>query len=629
MLRRLRRRNLRVLAIRAQRRAAIVGPRVLSFLIAWISLIWILPFTFKGPRAWRVAEACASSLPTPQVPGELVMLPHDDKRIRNGDYRNFDLVDALDRIADHPRRFLKTRHVTTARIFSENVTAPVSTDIAFAGKPNRTVDLFEWLFEDTEDICGITLQSTRDIIATLTQQEEQCRLADFAGEHLPGDATIEDVTDEDASAEDASAEDVGPQDPSCSAESANRRDRLLYSAQGLEAKMKRACDEIHYDLRFSMARLDPLGFRDKVKDKMSKMAAEFKFVQDVLMSLDKAEGSIHDEYWIRSPHLRGTGDIHVGGKRLEDLVARAATCYPGDIDPFTAVLLHVVRGTALLTPKNQFPLHHDWHWSWSPSKKDLQWPTRWIRVQLESQATTINITSDLLASAILPGVKEWSNLMTEVNSTEISSKNTRLFTDRWSHWFVPWPWGDAKKTARMVRSVVDGADRLEFLRGYLLQLRHTLPGMLTRLDRWDTEVFQLADDLAMVLSWGKKYTGRKRFGVHQSHESGVGGSSSDGGGELEITRWQIHPENLDLIREGLRRLEDALTESWELAESFNPKDSWRDNWFESEVHDWSSERATLRAEWEERQDLEERAKAWEELMRMPFWQFLRNAMRST
>lgn len=607
MLRRLRRRNLRVLAIRAQRRAAIQGPRVLGFLIAWISLIWILTFIFKGPRAWREAEACASSLPTPQLPGELVMLPHDDKRIRNGDYHDFDLVDALDRIADHPRRFLKTRHVTTARILSENVTAPVSTDIAFAGKPNRTVDLFEWLFEDTQDICFVTLQSTRDIIATLAQQEEQCSLADSAGEHLP---------------EDAPAEDVESQDPGCSAESVNKRDRLLNSARGLQAKMKRACDKIYYDLRDSRARIDPLGFRDKVKDEMSKIVAEFKFVQDVLMSLDKAESAIHSKYRIRSPDLRDNGNIQPGGERLEDLVARAATCYPGDLDPFTAVLLHIVRGTTLLTPKTQYFLNYHWQWRQPPSNMELQPPTHWIRVQLESQANTINITSDFLASAILPGVREWSDLMREVDNTEISPKSSNLRRDHRSYWSKQWPWGDAKKTARMVRSVVDGADKLEFLRGYLLQLRNTLPDMLTRLDRWDAEVFQLADNLTMVLSWGKKYTGRQRYKLQQSHESGVGGSSNGDGGQLEITRWQIHPENLGLIREGLRRLGDALTDSWELAESFNPKDSWRDNWFESEVHDWSNEQATLRAEWEEKHDLKERTK-------MTLWQQVRNAMGST
>lgn len=632
MNRLMRRRNLRVWAIRARRRAAAVGPRVLGFLVVYMALIWTLPFIFKGPRAWRVGEVCASSLPTPPLQGELVVLPDSDERIRNGDYHDFDLVDALERITDHSRRFLKTRFVITARVLSEKVTAPVFTDVALADLRRRTADLWTWLFDDTTRICTTILQSTRDTIDALEQQEEQCSLANPVGEHLAEDVTAEASSAEDASGEDAIAQDTtaeygGPQDVGCSAESAKERDRFLHSARDLEEKMKPACDKIYLVLTRSWLREDLLiTFRQEVKERMSEMVTELKFLQNVFMSLYNSNDAIRGQYWIFSPHFHR--NENVGDVRLEQLVSRAETCYPGDLDPFTAVLLHILHGTTLLTPKydSQF---YDIHWK-PPLDTPLQWPTRGVRAELKSQGNMINITSDLLGSVILPSAREWSDLMREVRNSEIFKMNSnddgdsrykRVYRrDRWDGWFLDWPWADTDKAARMVRSVEDGADYLEFLRGYLLQLRHGLPGMMTRLDQWDAEVAQMADDLKMVLSWGKIYTGRKRSRSQLLHENGTyGGSSNGGGGKLQITRWQIHPWNVSTIRVGLRRLERALTESWEQAESFNPKDSWKDNWFESEVHDWSRERATLRAEWEAEQSLKERK-------RKTFWQQFRNAM---
>lgn len=615
---------------RRQQNSAWVRTLALGFLFLYIGLIWAGPLLLKSPDSWVVGRTGRGS----QATGELV-LPRDDNE--QGDsgassnivFRDFDLVDALGRIIDHPRQFLKARYVTTARVLSEGVTAPM---FAKAEAPllNRTIDLPGWLYEDTLGICRIIIPGTRNAIVALVQQRQRCGTADSAtSEHPAGD---------DA------AERFGPQDVRCSADNVQKQDSLLRSAQGLEASMKVACDEIlprvgvftgifNSKGGFFSSRQSLLGLLEEIKDSMKKMDGELEFLRKVIDYLDRSDFAISEPPEEILQHLRHRGDT--SGLRLDVLASRAATGYPGDLDPFTALLLHIVHGTSLLSSSNI--LLDRIQVKKSPNETPT-WPTKMIRYELREQANMINTTTELLDTAILPGAREWLSLMREVNDTSVLKTSIDRdpahgddmgidFDDRWWEFedsLRSW-WADSNKANRMVKAVEDGADRLEFLRGYLVQLQPGLPGLLTRLDRWDAEVTQLADDLTLVLLWGKKYTGRRhkqgnqRPQRHRPHKDGSSGNSGGGDGELEITRWQIHPSSTQSILKGLYWLESELKESLALSESFNPQDSWQDNWFETQMDRWNSKRAALRAEWEVEQAHKERA-------RRTFWQHFGDVM---
>lgn len=563
----------------AQRRAATQGAQILGALVAWLGLIWVLPFIFKGPAAWSNGDTCARSFPTPQTQGELVIIPDDDNRLRddsrgNVGYHDFDIVAALQRITDHPRRFLKARYVTTARVLSQEVTAPVFASIS-SGR-YETLDLINWLNTETREVCTTVIQGTRYTAAALAREERQCG---------------------------------GRQDVRCSTESAGKRQTQLHSARILEETMKTSCDEAINVLIDASFWYPLIGFCTDVNETMSATVADIQSLRSVFTSVDKADADMFYRHsWLPS------------GVRLKGLISRAAKCHPGDLDPFTAVLLQILRGNGLLTPEDMWvELAHD---TGSPSpNKTPQWPTRSIRVNLERQASIINTTSDLLTSSILPGARQWSELLGGINKTEIFRRKRKddgdleykHSADRWE--FRRWDgrsWVDANQVDRLVRSVDDGAAHLEFFTNYLLQLRHGLPGMLMRLDQWDAEVAQLVDEVTTVLTWGKKYTGRRRRQgkqrprSQQPYESDTGGGGNRGDGELDITRWQINPRNSKVVDRGLGWLQDALTHSWEKAESFNPQDSRHGNWFQSEMDVWSRERATSRGEWE----IEQQQKEW-------------------
>lgn len=584
----------------------------LCFLLVFYGLIWVLPFTERGLDAWWVGHTSRLSArgrgyPTPVPQGELMLLPDDDGRIRDGldrnvDYHDFDIVDALERITSHPQRFLKARYVTTIRILSEEVTAPdfADTYTTRSTPPNTTTDLIGWLRRDTYEICQSMMQGTKYTIAKLAQHKRWCRSTDPASQH---------------SAENDAFERTGPQDVHCSAEGAKERDRLLRSARSFEDKMKLACNQMWSDLTssgaISLSSKSLRGLREEVQEAMSNMAAELKSLHDIVWILFKAHEATHRQPERLMQHLRRNRNI--GGVRLEELASRAATGYPGDLDAFTAVMLHILLGSNLVNTPHTLPtLGGFFYDSRFASLAPAQWRNKWIRFELESQARTVNATSDMLASTILPGAREWLILMREVNNTEVFKTISNAYgsmddespAGRWNrNWDS---WSDPNKADRMVRAVEDGSDHLEFLRGFLVQLREGLPGMLTRLDRWDAEVAQLADDMTLVLSLGNKYTARRqREGKRQFQSQTHHG--------MEITRWQIHPSKLLSVWFGLERLERALNNSWALSESFNPHDAWQDNWFESQMHRWSSERTASRAEWAVEQGQVERA-------RRSFWQ---------
>lgn len=553
-----------------------MGKQALGFLLVYFALVGTLPFIFQGPHSWRLGIGRRAGFPAPEALGELMILSDSDKRVRNGHYHDVDLVDVIDRLTDHLHRFARARYVNMVRVLSEEVTGPVFAASYWPQPRNKTADLMRWLLEDTESICFIMTWETIDTISRLEEHKKLCGSADPASERPVGHA-----------AGDASTEDTEHQDVRCSSEKAHDRDRLLRFARDLVEKVKPACDEVRLvlwqakDVGSFSARL-----RERIMARAHEMASELRALYDVVFTLYRADEPLHDERW----HLRVPKNV--GGVRLETLVSRAATDHPDDLDPFTAVLLYILRESSLLDlrPGISGHLSSSTKWSW-PSKRPNG--TRQIRFELEWQARVINITSDLLASAILPGAREWSALMQAIEKADIFNTNSNDADDviHKPQSFRQWLLGihfDApgQDEARWLEAFDDGVDHLEFLRGYLVQLRHGLPGMVARLDLWDAEVAELGDDLTTVLTWGKKYTGRQTQS-QRAHESSTGGSRGTAGGELDITRWQISPSTLDSVAWGLQRLESALDGALAEFEIFDSQDSYEDNWFELGMHRWS------------------------------------------
>lgn len=566
---------------------ATVYKQALGFLLVYFALIWTLPFIFKGPRAWRLGIGRGDGFPTPKALGELMILSDGDRRVRNGYYHDFELVDVLGNITDHLHRFSKAHYVTMIRVLTEEVTAPVFAESYWPRPRNKTADLMGWLREDTESICFIMTWETRDTISRLAEHEELCGSADPASERPVGHA-----------AGASSTEHTEPQDMRCSSKNVHNRERLLRSARDLEKKVKPACDKVRFVLRQATdvesfwARL-----HERIMARADGMATDLRFLCDLVFTLYRADEPLFHQPW----YLR-VSPKNVGGVRLETLASRAATDHPDDLDPFTAVLLYILRETSLLHFGPSIPGYFGSLTQMSWTDRLLVRPngTRQIRVELEWQARIINTTSDLLASAILPRAREWSALMQAVKEADISNTNSNGADDvgQKPKSFWEWLWqidssAAGRDEGRWLEAFDDGVDHLEFLRGYLVQLRNGLPGMVARLDLWDAEVTELDDELTTVLTWGKKYTGRPRQGgarrtkSQRAHESSTGGSRGTAGGELDITRWQISPSTLYSIARGLERLELALNGHWAELRFLNSQDSNEDNWFESGMHRWS------------------------------------------
>jgi hypothetical protein len=553
---------------------------------------------------------------------EWVLLLDGDKRDHSGAsssvvFFDFDLVDALGAIIDHPRQFLEARYVNIARVLSQNVTAPMFTN-AQTPLLNKTTDLGGWLHEDTRGICTIVIPATRNAIMALTQQERGCSASDDIFGNL------------------------WRQGGQCAARKAMKRGELLSSAQQLLASMRLACDKllpntastasgpvatrkIGLDSGYSL-----LGFLEDLKYGMRQMEEELKVLYGVMSSLTNSGIAFHEIPLRISRILRqldhtGYGYLNLNRAKLDILASTAVTGQPGDLDLFTSVLLHIIHGSPNLFPPT---LRTDTDHVPPPG------PPREIRYKLKDQAKLINATTEFIDSAILPGARKWLRLMREVNDSgalDTRVKEESNFSDD-LHWYVSpallWHWwADPNKADRMVKAVEDGADRLEVLRRYLGKLQHDLPGILTRLDRWDAEVTALSDDLTSVLLWGKKYTqrrqkpGKRQTQTQGLREYGTISNSGGGGDELEITRWQIHPSSTRSLQKGLYKLERQLNESLALLESFNSQDAKLDNWFERNMNKWNSKRAVLRAEWEVEQAHKERA-------RRTFWQHVRNMLRT-
>lgn len=585
------RQYLRALGIRlrrARRRVAAVDKQVLGLLLMYIALVWTLPFIFRGPRAWRLGIGRGDGFPAPKAEGELMILSDGDKRVRNGHYHDFDLVGALDHITDHLHRFCKAQYVTMVRVLKEEVTAPVFAESYWPRPRNKTADLMGWLREDTEGICFIMKWETRDTISRLSEHEELCASTDPASERPVGHATGA-----------SSTEHTEPQDLRCSSKNVHNRDRLLRSARNLEKKVKPSCDKVHLVLR-QATDVESFWVRlhERIMARADGMATDLRFLYNLVFTLYRADQPLyHYQPWY--PRVR---PMIVGGVRLETLASRAVTDHPDDLDPFTAVLLYILRETSLLDLQPSIPGYFGSSTQMSWTDRLLVRPngTRQIRVELEWQARIINTTSDLLASAILPRAREWLALMQDVKEADIFNTNSNGADDvgHKPKSFWEWLWQIDSSVAgrdegRWLEAFDDGVDHLEFLRGYLVQLRHGLPGMMARLDLWDAEVTELDDELTTVLTWGKKYTGRPRQGgerrteSQRAHESSTGGSRGTAGGELDITRWQISPSSLHSVALGLKRLELALNGYWAAIRFLDSQQSNEDNWFESGMHRWS------------------------------------------
>lgn len=557
-----------------RREPATARNMVQDFLVVLVGLIflyWIIPYAWGTGdlglgRSSPPPEAQGDS-PPPEAQGELG-LASDDERLRKGDtrivYHDFDLVDTIAGIVGHPRRLLKTRHFTTGRVLSERVTAPVFVNMAWKSLDNGTQNLIDWIYEDVLKLCINAEDGTRHIMDSLGQQRRRCAWNASASQ---------------SPANQASAGHRAHQDLRCSTGNAIRRDTLLLSARALMTDIEPACT----DTRAALFGISPelRGFREVVMTTMSEMVVELKFLCNVLATLSRADYALEVLPERLLQHLRQ--DSNVDGMRLESLASRASLSSPGDLDPVTAVLLLFLRGSPLLSEP------------WDPTRMPAQ---KWVRQYLNKQINSTNTALKLLVSDILPMAREFPRLIREANDTDV-------LNDPYSSKVPSMPWSNINLVERNIKGFEDGTDHLEFLIGFLEQLQHGLPGIRTRLDRWNADVAHLADELTIVLSEGKKHTVVRRDQKR----------SGDDENKLEVKRWQIHPRNLASIEDGLHKLVEELEYAKAREESFNPQDSWQDNWFESQMHKWSRERSVSRAEWEVEQDQKERA-------RMSIWDYL-------
>lgn len=216
-----------------------------------------------------------------------------------------------------------------------------------------------------------------------------------------------------------------------------------------------------------------------------------------------------------------------------------------------------------------------------------------IRQELDRQGGTFNKISELFSSSILPGIREWLRRIEDTEETDAFEKNDNDNDEsmKIKAWMRKSGWANADSADRIIRGINDGADHLEFLTGYLGRLQYGVPGMLARLDDWEADVNRLTAKLKVVISSGRKYIAQER---RQPRSDGEGSETV-----LDITRWQVEPQNIESIWLGLRKLLRAFEDATARVEDFNPQDSWQDNWFETQMNRWSRERAALRAEWEE------------------------------
>lgn len=475
-------------------------------------------------------------------------------------YHDFDLVNAIAGIVGHPRRLLKTRHFATGRVLSESVTAPVFVNMAWKSLDNETQTMIEWIYQDVLTLCSVAEEGTRHIIDSLEPQKRRRALKIPAPQSLVNEA---------------SAERRASKTLRFSTGFTTKRDKLLSSARLLKSDIEPACTDTLSALFYISPELE--FFREAVMITISEVVVELKFLCNVFASLSRAELAlplaVQPEHLLQ--HLRQGSNVD--GMRLESLASRASLSSPGDLDPVTAVLLYILRGSPLLSED-----------SFDSTRLPAQ---KRVRQYLNRQINSTNTALNLLVSNILPMARNFPRLIREANETDVlnvtySSKvRSRL-------------WSNTNLVERKIKGFEDGTDHLEFLIGFLVQLQHGLPGIRARLERWNADVAHLADELTIVLSEGKKHTLVRR----DQQRSG------DDENELEIKRWQIHPRNLESMELGLRKLIGELEDAKAREESFNPQDSWQDNWFESQMHKWSRERSVTRAEWELEQDQKERAR---------------------
>lgn len=544
---------------------------VQDFLVVLFGLIffnWIFSYAWGICNVGLGRSSPPPDSPPPEAQYELE-LASGDERLHKGDtrivYHDFDLVNAIAGIVGHPRRLLKTRHFTTGRVLSEKVTAPMFVDVGRNSLYNQTNTLTEWIYQDVLTLCSVAEDGTRHIIDSLQLEPQKRRraLKNSAGQ---------------SPANQASTEHRRFQTLHFPTGNTSKRDKLLLSARLLKSDIEPACTDTLNTLLYISPELE--FFRETVMVTISEVVVELKFLCNVFASISRADLAlplaVQPELLLQ--HLRQGSNVDgMRLERLESLASRASLSSPGDLDPVTAVLLYILRGSPLLSDH-----------SFDSTRLPAQ---RRVRQYLNRQINSTNTALKLLVSNILPMARQFPSLIREANETDVLNVP-------YSSKVRPRLWSNINLVERKIKGFEDGTDHLEFLKGFLVQLRDGLPGIRARLEQWNADVAYLADELKIVLSEGKKHTL-----VRRDQER-----SGDDENELEMKRWQIHPRNLKSMELGLRKLVAQLEDAKAREESFNPQDSWQDNWFASQMHKWSRERSVSRAEWESEQDQKERAR---------------------
>lgn len=504
-----------------------------------------------------------------------------DGDINNDDIHDFDVVASLTNIVDHPRRFLRAKYVNTARVLLENVTAPMFEEIASGQMHNGTADLENWLMKDITGICLKSVDGIRYKIASLTLQQRRCGVDDFTGLRPLIEATSEEADSSDAR---------------CSLENVEERIELLRILWDLEKNLDPACDEAQHTIADNLGTLH--RFRQGLMSTTAGVVSELKSLLDAFAFFLRADDGMDEHAQEIAQHLINSHNM--GGVRLEVLASRPATRCSGDLDAFTALVLHLILGSSLVSSDTDLLITSPQYMVDATQNGEALPVRAVIRLELNRQGQAFNKTSELLSSSILPGVREllavFKEASTEVFETSSDDDEATEYFDpddphggQMMNWIKQPGWADADSADRLIRGIGDGADHLEFLMGYLARLRSGVPGMLARLDDWDADVDRLAAELKMVVSSGRRYTAQ----ILEHPRSDVDAREAT----WHITRWQVPPQDLESIWLGLGKLLRVFEDARARVEDFNPQDHWQDHWFERQMHRWSRERAALRAEW--------------------------------
>lgn len=245
-----------------------------------------------------------SASPTFSAQGDL-MLGRCGGAISNGNAHDFDVLGSLTNIVDHPRRFLRTRYVNTARVLSQNVTAPVFGRAASGQMHNDTAELEMWLVRDTAGICFRAIDGIRYSIASLTLKQRRCNVIDLAGQR----PLIEAFSEEAASG-----------DVRCSPENIEERNEILGFFSDLEKNLGSDCDEAQHTILGNLGTLH--RFRNALMSTAPGVVSELKSLLDTFASLLRADGDLNYQSEKLAQHVARSHNMSC--VRLAVLASRTA-----------------------------------------------------------------------------------------------------------------------------------------------------------------------------------------------------------------------------------------------------------------------------------------------------------------